>query len=236
MLRGHDYRAPVLLFLEGGPGGTAVGSMRIAGQGLEKNFVVATWDQRGAGKSAAAFEPVATLTVDQAVHDAIEVSEYLRDRFNQPRIYLVGSSWGTVLGVLAAQQRPDLFAAYVGTGQMVDLQATDKLMYAESVAYAQRVGDGAFGDQLAAIGPRLTPTCSPTPWRSLQIRTGRPTPVDPTTTRRRRTQPACLSRSTRSSNRLVGWAPSSTHLPRCILSFKQSTFGETYPNLRCPCF
>lgn len=153
MLRGHDAGAPVLLFLEGGPGGTALGSMRIAGQGLEEDFVVATWDQRGTGKSAAALEPVATLTVDQAVRDAIEVSEYLRDRFDQAKIYLVGSSWGTVLGVLAAQQRPELFAAYVGTGQMVDLQETDRLMYAESVAYAKRVGDAAFADQLAAIGP-----------------------------------------------------------------------------------
>ncbi|WP_407343136.1 alpha/beta fold hydrolase [Pengzhenrongella phosphoraccumulans] len=153
MLRGRDSGAPVLLFLEGGPGGTAVGSMRQVGQGLEEDFVVATWEQRGTGKSAAALEPAATLTVDQAVRDAIEVSEYLRDRFDQPKIYLVGSSWGTILGVRAAQQRPDLYAAYVGTGQMVDPQETDELMYAESVAYAQRVRDIAFADQLTAIGP-----------------------------------------------------------------------------------
>jgi proline iminopeptidase len=153
MLRGNNARAPVLLFLEGGPGGTAVGSMRHSGQGLEENFVVATWDQRGTGKSAAALEPVETLTVDQAVRDAIEVSEYLRERFDQSKIFLVGSSWGTTLGVLAAAQRPDLFYAYVGTGQMVDQQETDKLMYAESVAYAERVGDAGFARQLAAIGP-----------------------------------------------------------------------------------
>ena len=153
MLRGNDSRAPVLLFLEGGPGGTAVGLMRYAGQGLEENFVVATWDQRGTGKSAPALEPVATLTVDQAVRDTIEVSEYLRQRFDQPKIYLVGSSWGTTLGVLAAQRRPDLFHAYVGTGQMVDQAETDKLMYAESVAYAERVGDAGFANQLATNGP-----------------------------------------------------------------------------------
>lgn len=153
MLRGNNVDAPVLLFLEGGPGGTALGSMRYAGQGLEKHFVVATWDQRGTGKSAAAMEPVATFTLDQAVRDTIEVSQYLRDRFGESRIYLVGSSWGTVLGVLTAQQRPDLFHAYVGTGQMTDPQETDKLMYAESVAYAKRVGDTKFAEQLRAIGP-----------------------------------------------------------------------------------
>jgi len=153
MLRGNDADAPVLLFLEGGPGGTALGAMRHSGEGLEEHFVVATWDQRGTGKSAVALEPIATLTVDQAVSDTIEVSEYLRDRFGASKIYLVGSSWGTTLGVLAVQQRPDLYAAYVGTGQMVDQQETDKLMYAESVAYAERVGDAGFADQLAANGP-----------------------------------------------------------------------------------
>ena len=153
MLRGHSVEAPVLLFLEGGPGGTALGSMRYSGGGLEEHFVVATWDQRGTGKSASALEPVATLTVDQAISDTIEVSEYLRTRFGETRIYLVGSSWGTILGVLTAQQRPDLFRAYVGTGQMVDPPETDKLMYAESLAYAARVRDSGFAEQLQAIGP-----------------------------------------------------------------------------------
>jgi proline iminopeptidase len=152
MLRGNDVDSPVLLFLEGGPGGTAVGSMRRSGQGLEKHFVVATWDQRGTGKSASAFEPVASLTVRQAVSDTIEVTQYLRARFGESRIYLVGSSWGSLLGVLAAQQRPELFHAYVGTGQMVDPAETDKRMYAESVAYAKRVGDAKFAARLRAIG------------------------------------------------------------------------------------
>ena len=153
MLRGHDVDAPVLLFLEGGPGGTALGSMRYAGQPLEEHFTVATWDQRGTGKSASALEPLDTLTVAQAVSDTIEVTEYLRDRFDEERIYLLGSSWGTTLGTLAVQARPDLFHAYIGSGQMVDQQETDKLMYAESVAYAQRVGDTGFAEQLRAIGP-----------------------------------------------------------------------------------
>ena len=153
MLRGNDVDAPVLLFLEGGPGGTALGSMRHAGQQLEQHFTLSTWDQRGTGKSASALEPLDTLTVAQAVADTIEVTEYLRDRFDEERIYLLGSSWGTTLGTLAVQARPDLFHAYIGSGQMVDQQETDTLMYAESVAYAQRVGDTGFAEQLRAIGP-----------------------------------------------------------------------------------
>lgn len=153
MLRGDDVEAPVLLFLEGGPGGTAVGSMRYAGRPLEEHFTVATWDQRGTGKSAHALTAPETLTVAQAVADTIEVSQYLRDRFDEQRIYLLGSSWGTTLGTLAVQARPDLYHAYIGSGQMVDQQETDTLMYAESLAYAQRVGDTGFAEQLRAIGP-----------------------------------------------------------------------------------
>ncbi len=153
MLRGASVDSPVLLFLEGGPGGTAVGSMRIAGEPLETSFVVATWDQRGTGRSASALEDAETITLEQSVRDTIEVTEYLRARFDERRIYLVGSSWGSTLGVLAVQRRPDLFAAYVGTGQMVNQAETDRRMYAESVTYAQREGKVAFAEQLAAIGP-----------------------------------------------------------------------------------
>lgn len=152
MLRGVDADAPVLLFLEGGPGGTATGSMRFAGQELEQSFVVATWDQRGTGRSADEFEPSSTLTLDQMVSDTIEVSEYLRDRFDEQAIYVVGSSWGTTLGVLAVQQRPDLYRAYIGTGQMVDQFETDQLMYADSLAYAERTGNEAFAKRLRDIG------------------------------------------------------------------------------------
>ncbi len=153
MLRGNNTEAPVLLFLEGGPGGTATGSMSYVGAGLEEHFVVATWDQRGTGRSADTLEPTSTLTLEQMVDDTIEVTQYLCDRFEEQAVYLVGSSWGTTLGVLSVQQRPDLFHAYVGTGQMVDQLATDKLMYADSLAYAERSGDQDFAERLRAIGP-----------------------------------------------------------------------------------
>ena len=152
LLRGRNVDAPVLLFLEGGPGGTALGAMHHSGRGLEEHFVVATWDQRGTGKSLTARDPVATLTPEQAVSDTIAVAEYLRARFDEERIYVLGSSWGSTLGVLTAQARPDLFVAYIGSGQMVNQQETDRRMYAESLAYAERVGDEGFAQQLRDIG------------------------------------------------------------------------------------
>jgi pimeloyl-ACP methyl ester carboxylesterase len=153
MIRGHDRQAPVLLFLEGGPGGTALGAMRASGGGLEEDFVVAVWDQRGTGKSLPALEPTSTMTVEQMVDDTLEVTDYLRDRFDQEKIYLVGSSWGTTLGVLAAQRAPERYHAYVGAGQMVDQQETDQRMYAETLDWAQRSGDTDFAQRLRDNGP-----------------------------------------------------------------------------------
>lgn len=152
MLRGVSAEAPVLLYLEGGPGGTGIGRIRSSGEDLEQDFVVATWDQRGAGKSYDALEPASTLTVDQVVDDTLEVVDYLRDRFDEQKIYLVGSSWGTTVGVLAVQRSPQLFHAYVGTGQMVDQFETDTLMYAESLADAEARGDDDMVDALRELG------------------------------------------------------------------------------------
>jgi proline iminopeptidase len=153
LLRGTSTEAPVLLFLEGGPGGTGIGRIRNAGEGLEKDFVVAVWDQRGTGKSYDELEPASTLTVDQMVDDTLAVTDYLRERFDQPKIYLVGSSWGTTIGVMAAQRAPDKFHAYVGTGQMVDQFETDKLMYAESLVDAEARGDDHDAARLRELGP-----------------------------------------------------------------------------------
>ncbi|WP_347350770.1 alpha/beta hydrolase [Intrasporangium sp.] len=153
MIRGHDVTDPVLLFLAGGPGGSELGAMRRHAQGLEEDFVVATFDQRGTGTSHHQLEPVETMTLKRAVADVVEVSRYLRDRFDTDRIYLVGQSWGSTLGVLAVQDSPALYRAFVGVGQMVSQRETDRIFRADTLAWARRVGDEALARELTAIGP-----------------------------------------------------------------------------------
>ncbi|WP_165547193.1 alpha/beta fold hydrolase [Kribbella sindirgiensis] len=153
LIRGRSADSPVLLYLEGGPGGTGIGRIRNAGTALEQNFVVAVWDQRGTGKSYDELGPTASLTVKQMVDDTLAVTDYLRERFGQSKIYMVGSSWGTTLGVLAVQREPEKFHAYVGTGQMVDQFATDELMYAESLSDAEARGDNDAAEKLRELGP-----------------------------------------------------------------------------------
>jgi proline iminopeptidase len=114
--------------------------------------VLVVWEQRGTGKSYASLDPADTHTLPGAVADTIAVSEHLRERFGAERIYLVGNSWGTVPGALAAQQRPDLFHAYIGTAQMVSLTETDRRFHADLLDHAERTGDTALAERLRSYG------------------------------------------------------------------------------------
>lgn len=152
LIRGRSTESPVLLHLAGGPGGTDLGAMR-GDTGLEGSFVVVTWEQRGVGKSYAELDPTETLTLDRIVRDTIELSEYLADRFDEDRIYLTGNSWGATLGVLAVQQRPDLYHAWVGTGQMVSQRATDVMFWEDTLAWAGSTGAVDLAARLRANGP-----------------------------------------------------------------------------------
>jgi pimeloyl-ACP methyl ester carboxylesterase len=152
LIRARDVSRPVLLYLAGGPGQSDLGYTRAYMPTLEDDTVFAVWDQRGTGTSYAALDPARTWTLDRAVADTIELTEYLRDRFGRTRIYLFGNSWGSIIGTLAAQRRPDLYAAYIGAGQMVDPRATDREIYAEMRALAERTGDTARAQRLREAG------------------------------------------------------------------------------------
>jgi len=153
MIRGNSTQNPVLLFLAGGPGGSELGAMRRHLEALEPAFVVVTWDQRGTGRSYPELDPASTLTLEGAVSDTIEVTNYLRRRFDQEKIYVVGQSWGTILGVLALQDHPDLYRAFIGTGQMVSPRETDRIIYQDTLAWARDTGNNDLVDTLTGIGP-----------------------------------------------------------------------------------
>lgn len=152
IIRGHDIHKPVLLFLSGGPGASEAARVLRFNAELEKHFVVVIWEQRGCGKSYPSYYPKSGLTIDQYVADVLELTDLLRERFDEQKIYLVGHSWGTIIGVRAAQQRPDLFHAYVGTAQMVDVLETDRMIYEMVLEHSRQTGDTAFVKTLEKQG------------------------------------------------------------------------------------
>lgn len=151
-IRGHDTNKPVLLFLAGGPGGSQLVTARRTLGDLEKHFVVVNWEQPGAGKSFDAV-PRATLTPERYIQDGRALAMYLRERFDEEKIFVVGESWGSALGILLVQRYPELFHAFIGTGQMVAFTETDVLCYEFALNWARERGDTEKVNQLIAQGP-----------------------------------------------------------------------------------
>jgi pimeloyl-ACP methyl ester carboxylesterase len=152
LIRGYNTSNPVFLYLSGGPGQSDLAYPRALFADLEKNFTVVSWDKRGTGYSYPGLDPASTLTFDSAVSDTIEVTNYLRERFHQDKIYLFGESYGTVLGVKTVQERPDLYYAYIGSGQMVSPKETDQRLWQDVIDYANRTGDTGLASRMIAYG------------------------------------------------------------------------------------
>ena len=122
-VRGEDPGAPLLLWLHGGPGGAERPFFRHFNGALEERFVVAYWDQRGAGRS---FDPDAdpqALTVARHLTDLAAVVDHLRKRFARERVVLVGHSWGAALALLHARDHPEAVAAVVAVAPLVSTRA-----------------------------------------------------------------------------------------------------------------
>ena len=153
LLRGRSIHNPLLLFLSGGPGSSEMAWVRHFNAPLEDHFLVVQWDQRGAAKSYAALKDPDGLTVDQFVSDASELLELLTTRFSQQKVFVVGHSWGSILGVLLAQRRPERIHAYVGTGQQVNFLENDTLCHLRAYELAMRFARHKALARLARIGP-----------------------------------------------------------------------------------
>ena len=118
IVRGADSTKPVMLFLHGGPGSPEIALMKNANQAIEHDFVMVYWEQRGAGKSYSKHIPVESMNLAQFISDTRELSEILAKRFKKEKIYIMGHSWGSFLGILTAYQHPELFHAYLGVSQV----------------------------------------------------------------------------------------------------------------------
>jgi pimeloyl-ACP methyl ester carboxylesterase len=151
-IRGDDTANPVLLWLNGGPGSSTISSTYLY-RPWEHQFTVVMWDQRGEGKT---FEKsgesgAGPMTIDQMASDGIEVAQYLAKRLHKRNIVLLGHSWGSILGIHMVVRRPDLFSAYVGTGQVVKLHRQFEAGYPMLLQRASSISEARR--ELEKIGP-----------------------------------------------------------------------------------
>jgi pimeloyl-ACP methyl ester carboxylesterase len=152
LIRGRSADSPILLKLHGGPGQAEMATVGL-NRLLEQDFVVVEWDQRGSGKSAHSIEPTAAMNLEQIVSDTLELSELLLKRFHRKKLILVGHSWGSVVGLKAIQRRPDLYQAFVSTGQIANYPEGLSAGYEFLIREAGGRNNAAALAELQRIGP-----------------------------------------------------------------------------------
>lgn len=152
---------PIVLFLHGGPGNPLSPFADAIYGAWAKDFTLVQWDQRGAGMTYGRSPPGpdAVLTTEQLSRDGVELAAYLAQRFNQPKIILLGSSWGSILGIHMVKARPELFHAYLGTAQGVSYYENQATSYATLLERARSTNDTTALAVLADVGapPWLNP-------------------------------------------------------------------------------
>jgi pimeloyl-ACP methyl ester carboxylesterase len=154
-IRGEDRSNPVLLFLHGGPGDVTNPWSFAFFAPWEEYFTVVQWDQRGAGRTLRKTGPSVgpTMTVDRMTKDGIELAEYLRKHLGKDKIIVVAHSFGTILGLGMVRARPELFYAYVGTGQVADEVKNYSAAYDALLQKAQTSENQHAIDELKHVGP-----------------------------------------------------------------------------------
>jgi proline iminopeptidase len=155
-IRGESVKNPVLLFIHGGPGSAFLPMARAFQGPWEKYFTVVQWDQRGAGKtyssnSREAMRP--TMNIERMHADTLEVVNYLRKRLGQDKIFVLGHSWGSILGLRLAHDHPELLYAYIGVGQAINSRDNEEVLYQESLAEARRTQNQKALKELNGISP-----------------------------------------------------------------------------------
>ncbi|MBB3120940.1 alpha/beta fold hydrolase [Pseudoduganella violacea] len=155
-IKGDDCKNPVILFVHGGPGNPMTPYVNSPYRPWEKEFTFVHWDQRGAGQTYGRnpIEPETEehiLSVEGLATDGVEVAAFATKHLNARKLILFGGSWGSVLGVHMAKRRPDLFVAYVGTGQLVGPD-NDKESYRKTLELARASGDKKTVEMLEGFG------------------------------------------------------------------------------------
>ena len=124
-IRGADKKAPLMLFLHGGPGGSMAGLCHVMQPEWEHHFTVVNWDQRNACKTylanksnAAAISQSGTLEDYMADIDA--VIAYLHTVYDFEKIILMGFSWGSLIGAEYAKRHGETVSHYIGVGQFIN--------------------------------------------------------------------------------------------------------------------
>ncbi|HVI47295.1 MAG TPA: alpha/beta hydrolase [Chitinophaga sp.] len=155
-VRGYDKENPIILFVHGGPASPLAPVAWMYQRPIEEYFTVVNYDQRASGKTYRTNDTTGlgeTIHIDRYVDDAVELAEFIRKKYNKKKLVLAGHSWGTIVAMRAALKRPDLFYAYVGIGQAINVMDNERLSFEFGVKEATRLKNEEALKELQSIAP-----------------------------------------------------------------------------------
>ena len=154
-IRSQDLRNPVILYLHGGPGYVETPLDWWWDRGWDEYFTVVHWDQRNAGRtfSLSGASDRRLLTPERFQSEAEEVVQWARKRFGKRKIFVIGHSWGSVLGLRLAAAHPDWLYAYIGLAQLTDGPESERRGWAWTMARAREDRNVEAIRELQSIAP-----------------------------------------------------------------------------------
>jgi pimeloyl-ACP methyl ester carboxylesterase len=155
-VRGRVRDNPILLVIHGGPAAPDLPNRYLYEPFWADYFTVVQWDQRGGGKTFELNDPdkvAPTITKERMIKDAEELVAYLRATYGRQKIFVLGHSWGSLVGLSLAERRPEWLYAYIGVGQIIDMHAGERISYEWTLNEARKAGDQEATKELIAIAP-----------------------------------------------------------------------------------
>ncbi len=156
-IKGEDSSKPILLYLHGAGNSnySLIDNAEKLTSKLQDHFVVVLWDQREFGKTLQKNKSTQTINVDLKVNDTKELIDYLRKTFNRKKLYLVGHSMGSVMGISIAHKYPDLLYALVEMSPPVSGVESQKIALNLLKAHFKKVNNQRAIQELKTV---QTPT------------------------------------------------------------------------------
>ncbi|MBR3143218.1 MAG: alpha/beta hydrolase, partial [Clostridiales bacterium] len=130
-INSKDLDNQVLLFVSSGPGtDDYVFTDKYKDMHLEDEFTVVYWDYRYMGIAYTDDIDIDSVNINNLLDDTYSVTEYLKERFNKDKIFIMGFSGGTKIALMEVQRHPENYHAYIGMAQCVtDSDENDTIMY-----------------------------------------------------------------------------------------------------------
>ncbi|MGL1894254.1 MAG: alpha/beta hydrolase [Spirochaetaceae bacterium] len=131
----RDESLPLILFLHGGPGGANIGmsSVMDSNSSLTEHFTIIQYDQRGAGKSYNEEMIEDYISLDLLLDDIKKIIDEILQKFNKEKLYIIGHSFGTLLGVRLCKDIPSKIISYIGIAQLANMFESETLCTEEAL-------------------------------------------------------------------------------------------------------